>query len=143
MIDLRCKYLSVRCIWQYLIIMSRRTFKENPHSIVWVNVREFLARRRDHVWISKESNEFLTHNHFVRKGTINHLAKLAKWLTYVWVLICRVYLTVCYCHVTNEFETESTNYSLIECQGTPYSKEAPYMIFKWQQRDSNPQPNSM
>ena len=29
---------------------------------------------------------------------------------------------------------------LPECQGTPCSKQAPYLKFKWQQRDSNPQP---
>ena len=32
------------------------------------------------------------------------------------------------------------HYSLPECQGTPCSKLAPYLKFKWQQRDSNPQP---
>ena len=38
-----------------------------------------------------------------------------------------------------EFQSESTLYSLPECQGTPCSKQAPYLKFKWQQRDSNPQ----
>ena len=27
-----------------------------------------------------------------------------------------------------------------ECQGTPFSKQAQYLKFKWLQRDSNPQP---
>ena len=31
---------------------------------------------------------------------------------------------------------------LPECQGTPCSKQAPYLKFKWLQRDSNPQPLS-
>ena len=35
-------------------------------------------------------------------------------------------LTVLYYHVTYEFQSESTLYSLPECQGTPCSKEAPY-----------------
>ena len=48
------------------------------------------------------------------------------------------FLTVCYYHVTYEFQSESTFYSLPECQGTPCSKHAPYLKFKWQQRDSNP-----
>ena len=43
-------------------------------------------------------------------------------------------------HVTHEFQSESTLYSLPEYQGTPCSKEAPYLKFKWQQRDSKPQP---
>ena len=51
-------------------------------------------------------------------------------------------LAVCYCHVTHEFQNESTVYSLPECKGTPCSKQAPYLKFKWQQRDSNPQPLS-
>ena len=33
-------------------------------------------------------------------------------------------------------------YSLPECQGTPCSKQAPYLKFKWQQCNSNPQPIS-
>ena len=44
-------------------------------------------------------------------------------------------------HVTYEFQSESTLYSLPECQGTPCSKQVPYLKFKWQQRDSNPQPS--
>ena len=38
--------------------------------------------------------------------------------------------------------SESTLYSLPECQGTPCSKQAPYLKFKWQQHDSNQQPPS-
>ena len=45
---------------------------------------------------------------------------LAKWLC----------ATVCYYHVTYEFQSESTLYSLPECQGTPCSKQAPYLKFK-------------
>ena len=51
-------------------------------------------------------------------------------------------LTVCYYHVTYEFQSESILFSLPECQGTPCSKQAPYLKFKRQQRDSNPQPLS-
>ena len=50
--------------------------------------------------------------------------------------------TVCYYHITYEFQSESTICSLHECQGTPCSKQAPYLKFKWQQRDSNSQPLS-
>ena len=52
------------------------------------------------------------------------------------------FLTVCYYQVTYEFQSESTLYSLPECQGTPFSKQASYPKFKWQQQDSNPQPLS-
>ena len=50
--------------------------------------------------------------------------------------------TVWYYHVTYEIQSESTLYSLPECQGTPYSKQAAYLKIKWQQQDSNPQPLS-
>ena len=36
-------------------------------------------------------------------------------------------MTVCYYHVTYEFQSGSTLHSLPECQGTPYSKQAPYL----------------
>ena len=39
--------------------------------------------------------------------------------------------TVYYYHVLCEFQGESTLYSLPECQGTPCSKQAPYLEFKW------------
>ena len=47
MFELCCEYLSVRCIWLYVIVMSRASFKVNLHSIVcqtdkmakWLSVR--------------------------------------------------------------------------------------------------------
>ena len=48
--------------------------------------------------------------------------------------------SVCSYHIINEFQSESTLCTLPECQGTPCSKQAPYLKFKWQQRNSNPQP---
>ena len=51
-------------------------------------------------------------------------------------------MSVCYYHVTYEFQSESTVYSLPECQKIPCSKRTPYLKFKWQQRDLNPQPLS-
>ena len=38
-------------------------------------------------------------------------------------------LIVCY-HVKYEFQSESTLYSLHECQGTACLKQAPYLKFK-------------
>ena len=61
----------------------------------------------------------------------------------LWVIICTVHLIVCFYHVTFEFQNESTFCSLSECQGTPCSTQVPYLKFKWQQRDSNPQPLSV
>ena len=52
------------------------------------------------------------------------------------------FMIACRYHVTYKFQSESTLYSLPECQGTSCSKQAPYLKSKSQQRDSNPQPLS-
>ena len=57
MIELCCEYLSVRCIWLYVIIMSRASFRVNPHPIVCLNVKELLAQSRRHIWNLSDSNE--------------------------------------------------------------------------------------
>ena len=83
MIELCCEYLSVRCIWLYVIIMSRTSFRVNPHSIVCLNVKELLAWSRRHIWSLSDSNGIRTHTHLVRKRTLNHLTKPTKWLSSV------------------------------------------------------------
>ena len=71
-------------------------FSEWIYSIVFLNVKELLARSRCHIWSLSDSNGIRTHNHLVRKRTLNHLAKLAslaKWLSvclrtkWLWVRI--------------------------------------------------------
>ena len=42
-----------------------------------LNVKELLARNRREIWSLSDCNETRTHNHLVRKRTLNHLAKLA------------------------------------------------------------------
>ena len=64
--------------------MPRTSFRVNPHSIVCLNVKERLAQSRRHIWSLTDSNRIQTLNHLVRKRTLNHLAKLAKWLS-VWI----------------------------------------------------------
>ena len=64
--------------------------------------------------------------------------------SYLHKALCKILmiLTVCYYHVSYEFQSESTFYTLPKCQRTPSSKPAPYLKFNWQWRDSNPQPLS-
>ena len=126
----------------YVIFMSCTSFRVSLHSILFLNVKELLAQSRLHIWSLSDCNGIRTHNHFVRKRTLNHLANWPNDWAVLWVLICTVYLTVCYYHVMYEFQGESTLYNLPECQGTPCSKQAPYLKFKWQQRDSNQHPLS-
>ena len=62
----------------YVIIMSHTSIRVNLHSIVCLNVKELLARSRRHIWSLSDSNGIRIHKHFVRKRTLNHLAKLAS-----------------------------------------------------------------
>ena len=51
-------------------------------------------------------------NLLILKLIINHLTKLTKGLNFVLsTYLCTVYLTVCSCHVTYAFQSESTLYS--------------------------------
>ena len=83
MTELCCGYLSVWCIWLDVIIMSRTSFRVNLNSIVWLNIKKLLARIRRHIWSLNDINEIRTQNHLVCKRTLNHLAKLVKWLSCV------------------------------------------------------------
>ena len=105
-----------------------------------LNVKELLAHSRRHIWTLSDCNGTRTHNHLVRKPTLNHLAKLSKWLscavsTSLYGEFDCVFLS-CYVRVWEWIHT----LQLPECQGTPCSKQAPYLKIKWLQQDSNPQP---
>ena len=107
-----------------------------------LNVKELLARSRRHIWRLSDCNGTRTHNHLLRKRTLNHLAKLAKWLscvvsTYLYVPFDCMFLS-CNVRVWEWIHTPQ----LPECQGTPCSKQAQYLKIKWLQRDSKPQPLS-
>ena len=78
--------------------------QSESHSIVCLNVNELLSQSRRHIWSLSNSNDIRTENHLVRKGTLNHLAKLAKWLscvegTYLYgafeymLLLCHVWVS--------------------------------------------------
>ena len=81
MIDLCSEYLSVRCIWLYVLFMSRMRFRGNPYSIVSWMSKKLLARSRREIWSLSDCNRARTQNHLLRKWTLNHLASLAKWLS--------------------------------------------------------------
>ena len=58
--------------------MSRTSFRVNPHSIVCLDVKEFLARSRRHIRSLGDSNGTWTHNDLVRKKSLRP-ATLLKW----------------------------------------------------------------
>ena len=45
-----------------------------------LNVKELFVQDRGETWSLSDCNWTRTHNHLVHKQTLNHLAKLAKWL---------------------------------------------------------------
>ena len=107
-----------------------------------LNVKELLARSRCHIWRLSDCDGTRTHNHLVRKRTLNHLAQLTKWLscavsTYLYGAFDWIFLS-CHVRVWQWIHT----LQLPEYQGTPCSKQPPYLKNEWLQRDSNPQPLS-
>ena len=105
MIELCCVYLSGRCIWLYVIIMSHTNFRVNPHSIVFLNVKELLARSRHQIWSLTDNNKIWTHSHLSRKWTLNHLAKLAKWLSCIVSAYLYGAFELCYYSLWNSYVT--------------------------------------
>ena len=99
--------LSVLCIWLYVIIMSRTSFRVNPHFVIFLDVKELLARSRRHIWSLSDSSEIRTYNRLDCKQTLNDLAKLSKWLscavsTYLYSTFdCMLFS--CYYHARSSF----------------------------------------
>ena len=99
-----CFNLSMN--WLYVLVMSRmrlaRTrrkfwrlsdcnwtchvtyaFQSESTLYSFPNVRKLLARSRRKIWSLSDCNLNRNQNHLLSKWTLNHLAKLAKWLSCV------------------------------------------------------------
>ena len=120
----RCsgKFLNLELFFNYfaflhVIIMSRASFRVNPHSIVCLNVKKIVARNRYHIWSLSDSNGIRTHNHLVCNWTLNHLAELAKWLSVCswtkWLWFRIPLLSLCFVFVLNIWEG---SWSCEKCQ---------------------------
>ena len=55
----------------------------SEYTLQVANVKELLAQNRRVIWSLSDRNWTRTQNHLVRKRTLNHLAKLVKWLSCV------------------------------------------------------------
>ena len=104
-----------------------------PCTNICLNVKELPARNKRDIWSLSDCNGIRTHNHLVRKRTLNHLAKLAKWfgcveITYLYGALDCAFLS---CHI-RMLEWIYT-LQLPQCQGTSCSKQALYLKFKWLQ----------
>ena len=47
--NIKTKYRGISNLSLYVIIMSRKSFRVNPHSIVCLDVKELFARSRCHI----------------------------------------------------------------------------------------------
>ena len=103
------------------------------------SVNELLTRNSRDIWSLNDCKGTRSHNDLVCKQTLNRLAKLTKWLT--WIVSTYLYgafdsiIFSCYRRVSEWIHT----LYLPEYQGTPYSKQSQYLKFKWMQPVSNPQ----
>ena len=103
-----------------------------------LNLKELLTQSRSDIWSFSDCNCTPTHKHLVYERTLNHLAKLVKLLscvvsTYLYGVFDCMFLS---CHVRVSEWIQSLQ--LPECQGTPCSKQARNLKFKWLQLDPNP-----
>ena len=93
---------SSKIFWKALVIVIPLSFKGKIHTYLilcsyhvtnafqsestlynCLNIKELLARNRRNIWGLSDYNGTWAHNHLVCRGTLNHLAKLAKWLSCV------------------------------------------------------------
>ena len=86
-----CKYFSSRSnnfsFFQVFLVLTACSyhvtdaFQSESTLYSWLNVKELLAQSRGDIWSSSDCNMTRTHNHLVRKRTLNHWANWAKWLS--------------------------------------------------------------
>ena len=83
------------------------------------------------IWCLSNSNGIRTHNHLVHKQTLNHLAKIFKWLS---CAVSAYQYSVFDCILLScDIRVSEWIYSLYspECQGTSYSKPVLYLNFNF------------
>ena len=78
--------------------MSSTRFTMKPHTIYsCLNVKELLAQSSHNIWTLSDRNGTRIHDYLVRKRTLSHLVKLAKWLSCVvstFLYVALVHLSV-------------------------------------------------
>ena len=83
MIQLSSLYLSVRCIWFYALVMLGRRFHSESTLYSCLIVKELLAQSSREIRSWRDCKWTRTQNRLLVKRTLNHLAKLTKWLSCV------------------------------------------------------------
>ena len=98
-------YLSLWWIWLYVLLMSITRFRVNPHSIVALMSWESSLKFK---WWQLDSNP----EPLSSETNTQSFCQIAQMIEF-WVLIFTLHLTVCSCHVTYAFQSESTRYSCL------------------------------
>ena len=76
-----------------------------------LTVKELLARNIRDIWNLSDSNEIRTHNHLVRKWTLNHLARVSGYE------LSRCGLESRCCHLTCRFSSICGIYTRTTAEG--------------------------
>ena len=113
MIELCSEYLCASCIWLYVLVMSRTPFRVNPDVIVAsISKNSFIeGDAKSEVYLTATWLKPIT-TYFVKEHSTIWINGRNDWAVF-WVLIFPVHLTVCLCHVTYAFESDSILYSWI------------------------------
>ena len=81
-------------------------FKRDSTVYIYLNIKELLFWNRRDIWGLSECKETRTHNHLVRKRTLNFWPNWPTDGAEMGVLICTLYLTVPSYHFTYTFQSE-------------------------------------
>ena len=99
--------------WLHVLVMRRTWFRMNPHSIAacmsGYSLLEGGAKSEGEVTATGVKTRT---TYFLNEHSTMWLNWPNDWAVF-WVLICTVHLTVCSCHVTYVFQSESTRYSCL------------------------------
>ena len=120
-------FLDNKLFHSVLYIMNKITFQSES---------TLLTQSRREIWSLSDCNWTQTQNHLVRKRTLNHLAKLGKWLscvlnTYLYSAFDCMFVS---CHVCVRVKPHSI---------VAWMSRNRNLKFKWLQVDSNPEPLSL
>ena len=83
------------------------TFQSESTLYSCLNVKELLAQSRREIWNLSDCNWTRTYDHLIHKLTLNHLAKLAKWLS--------VHLWTKWLWVRVQLQSQSFFWSIFSC----------------------------
>ena len=84
-------------------------FQSESKLYICLNIKELFPRNRHKIWSLNDSKGTWIHKQLVCKETLNLLAKLTEWSS--WIVSTYLYgAFICSCHVTDTFQSESTLY---------------------------------